>query len=192
MNPKIDEYVNDAKSWQREMTQLREICLDCGLAESLKWKKPCYSFQENNVAIIQPFKNSVALMFFKGTLLDDPENILEKPGKNSRIARRIAFTNSEEIAKLEPVIKEYLQEAIQAEKDGLEVEVKKKKEPIPEELQTKFEEDPEFKTAFKELTPGRQRGYLLHFSSAKQSKTRTRRIEKYIPKIMDGKGINER
>lgn len=192
MNPKIDEYVNNAKSWQREMAQLREICLDCGLAESLKWKKPCFSFQKNNVAIIQPFKNSVALMFFKGSLLDDPENVLEKPGKNSRIARRIAFTNSEEIAKLEPVIKEYIQEAIQAEKDGLEVEVEKKKEPIPEELQTKFEEDPEFKTAFKELTPGRQRGYLLHFSSAKQSKTRTRRIEKYIPKIIVGKGINER
>lgn len=192
MNPKIDEYVNNAKSWQKEIEQLREICLDCGLTETLKWKKPCYSFQQSNVAIIQPFKNSVALMFFKGTLLDDPENILEKPGKNSRIARRIAFTNSEEIAKLEPVIKEYLQEAIQAEKDGLEVEVKKKKEPIPEELQTKFKEYPEFKTAFENLTPGRQRGYLLHFSSAKQSKTRTRRIEKYIPKIIDGKGINER
>lgn len=192
MDSKIDEYLNNAKNWQKEMEQLREICLDCGLIETLKWKKPCYTFQESNIVIIQPFKNFCALMFFKGAVLDDPENVLEKPGKNSRIARRIPFTNSDEIADMEPIIKEYIQEAIEAEKKGLEVKVEKKKEPIPEELETSFKEDPEFKNAFKNLTPGRQRGYLLHFSGAKHSKTRTRRIEKYKPKITEGKGINER
>lgn len=192
MNSKVDEYLSEAKNWQKEMLQLRGICLDCDLTESLKWKKPCYSFQGSNIAIIQPFKNSVALMFFKGAVLDDPEDILEKPGKNSRIARRIQFPDAEKIAKLEPVIKEYIQEAIKAEKAGLDVEVEEKKEPIPEELQQKFDEDPDFEAAFKDLTPGRQRGYILHFSGAKQSKTRKRRIEKYLPKIMDGKGMHDR
>lgn len=192
MNSKVDEFLKNANNWQKEMEQLREICLDCDLTETLKWKKPCYTYQENNIAIIQPFKDFFALMFFKGVLLDDPENILDKPGENSRIARRVEFTRSEEVAKMEPVIKEYIKKAIQAEKAGLEVEVEKKKEPIPKELQEKFEEDPEFKKAFDDLTPGRQRGYILHFSGAKQSKTRKRRIEKYLPKIMDGKGINER
>ncbi len=130
-------------------------------------------------------------MFFKGVLLDDPEDVLEKPGKNSRIARRISFTEVQKIVEMEPILKSYIDEAIEVEKAGLEVDVEEKKEPIPEEFQQKLDENPDLKTAFDELTPGRQRGYLLYFSDAKQSKTRVRKVEKYIPKILDGKGLRE-
>lgn len=191
MNPKVDRFLSRSEQWQEEMEQLRLILLDCGLTEELKWGKPCYSFQESNIAIIQPFKESCALMFFKGVLLDDPDNILEKPGENSRVARRIPFSGIEEIAEIQPVLKSYIYEAIEVEKKGLEVELEEKKEPIPEELQEKLDENPALKTAFEDLTPGRQRGYILYISDAKQSKTRERRVEKYIPKILDGKGIHD-
>lgn len=191
MNPEIDEFLSRADKWQKEMKQLRTICLDCGLTEELKWGKPCYSFQESNIAIIQPFKKSCALMFFKGVLLEDPEGILEKPGKNSRIARRIPFTGVQEIVEIEPAIKTYIQEAIEAEKAGLEVDVEEETEPIPQEFQKKLDENPDLKAAFEALTPGRQRGYILYFSDAKQSKTRKRRVEKYVDKILDGKGLRE-
>ncbi|MCW9708284.1 YdeI/OmpD-associated family protein [Fodinibius salsisoli] len=191
MNPKVDEYVREADQWQQEIEQLRMVCLEADLTEMLKWGKPCYSFQESNIVIIQPFKESCVLMFFKGILLEDPHDVLEKPGKNSRIARRIPFTSVQEIIDHESILKSYIKEAIEAEKAGLEVDVEEKKEPVPEELQNKFDENPDFKTAFDALTPGRQRGYILHFSDAKQSKTRQRRIKKYIPKILDGKGLRE-
>lgn len=194
MNPEVDQYLSEAKKWQKVMEELRAILLGCGLNETLKWGKPCYSYQDSNIAIIQPFKDSCALMFFKGVLLDDPNGILEKPGKNSRIARRIPFTNVEEI--IDPDarsrLKSYIEEAIKVEKEGLEVDVEKKKEPIPKEFQKKMDEHPDLKTAFEELTPGRQRGYLLHFSNAKKSATRKRRVEKYVDKILEGKGLNER
>ncbi|GAA5522181.1 YdeI/OmpD-associated family protein [Aliifodinibius salicampi] len=191
MNPKVDKYISKAQQWQEEIEQLRIICLDCGLKEELKWGKPCYSFQESNIAIIQPFKVSCALMFFKGVLLKDPEDVLEKPGEHSRIARRISFTSIQKIVEMEPILKAYIDEAIEAEKAGLEVDIEEKREPIPEEFQKKLDENPGLKTAFSNLTPGRQRGYILYFSGAKQSKTRERRIEKYIPKILDGKGLRE-
>lgn len=191
MNSKVDRYLSKAEKWQEEMEQLRTICLDCGLTEALKWGKPCYTFQESNIAIIQPFKESCALMFFKGVLLEDPNDILEKPGENSRIARRIPFTSVQEIVEMEPILKSYIDEAIEAEKAGLEVDVEEKTEAIPEELQKKLDENPDLKTAFEALTPGRQRGYILHFSGAKQSKTRERRVEKCIPKILNGKGLHE-
>lgn len=191
MNPKVDDFLNRAKRWQQEMEELRTVLLDCGLTEALKWGKPCYSFQESNIAIIQPFKASCALMFFKGVLLEDSHGVLEKPGENSRIARRIPFTSIQEIVEMEPVLKSYLKEAVEAEKAGLEVDVEEKREPIPEELQQKFDENPDLKAAFNDLTLGRQRGYILYFSDAKQSKTRKRRIEKYIDKILNGKGLRE-
>lgn len=191
-NPEVDAYLSKAKSWQQEMEELRTILLECQLIEDLKWGKPCYTFEGNNIAIIQPFKESCALMFFKGVLLEDPHDVLEKPGENSRVARRIPFTSIEGVVEMEPILKAYIQEAIKAEKAGLEVEVEDKKEPVSEELQQKFEENPAFKNAFESLTPGRQRGYILYFSDAKQSKTRKRRIEKYMDKIFEGKGLRER
>ena len=191
MNLKVDKFLSRAKKWQEEMEQLRMICLDCELNEELKWGKPCYSFQKNNIAIIQPFKETCALMFFKGVLLQDPHDILEKPGKNSRIARRVTFTGAQEIAEMEPVLKDYIYEAIEVEKAGIDVEVEENPEPIPEEFQEKLDENPALKAAFEALTPGRQRGYILYFSGAKQSKTRTSRVERYIPQIFDGKGLND-
>lgn len=194
MNPEVDQYLSEAKKWQKVMEELRAILLGCGLNETLKWGKPCYSYQDSNIAIIQPFKDSCALMFFKGVLLDDSNGILEKPGKNSRIARRIPFTNVEEIIDPDAKsrLKSYIEEAIKVEKEGLEVDVEKKKEPIPKEFQKKMDKDPHLKAAFDELTPGRQRGYLLYFSDAKKSATRKRRVEKYVDKILEGKGLNER
>lgn len=191
MNPKVDKYISKAQKWQEEIEQLRIICLDCGLNEELKWGKPCYSFQESNIAIIQPFKESCALMFFKGVLLKDPDDLLEKPGEHSRIARRVSFTSVQEIIEMESILKSYIDEAIEAEKAGLEVDVEEKREPIPDEFQKKLDENPDLKAAFNDLTPGRQRGYILYFSDAKQSKTRKRRVEKYIPKILDGKGLHD-
>jgi len=193
MNPKIDEYLSNAQKWQEEMEQLRLISLDGGLTETLKWGKPCYTYQKSNIVIIQGFKEFCALMFFKGALLDDPEGILEKPGKHTRVSRRIPFTSVREIAEMEPTLKVYIQEAIEVEKAGLEVNLEKNTTlDIPEEFQTKLDNNPDLKTAFENLTPGRQRAYLLHFSGAKQSKTRDRRVDKYIPRILNGKGINDR
>lgn len=192
MDFKVEEYLQKVSAWQSEINAMRELLLDCGLEEEIKWGKPCYSYDGNNIAIIQPFKNSCALMFFKGSLLKDPENILEKPGKNSRIARRISFLEVKEIRKLRPILKNYIFEAVEIEKAGLKVEIPKKAEPLAKELQQRLKNDPQFKTAFEGLTPGRQRAYNIYFSAAKQSKTRQARIEKYASKILLGKGLNDR
>jgi len=187
MNPKVDGYLRKAKKWQEEMTNLRRISLDSGLTEELKWGKPCYTFQKSNIVIIQGFKEFCALLFFKGALLTDPNGILEKFGWQA--ARRVPFTNVREIVKIEPVLKAYIHEA--KEKAGLKVNYKKNPEPIPEELQNKLDEIPALKAAFEALTPGRRRGYILYFSGAKQSKTRTSRVKKCMPQILKGKGLND-
>ena len=191
MNPKVDGYLRKAKKWQEEMKKLRRISLACGLTEELKWGKPCYTFQKSNIVIIQGFKEYCALMFCKGALLNDPNGILKKPGENTQAARQIRFTNVREIVEMEPILKAYIYEAIEAEKAGLKVNFKKNPEPVPEELQNKLDEIPALKTAFEALTPGRQRGYILYFSAAKQSKTRESRIEKWMPQILHGKELND-
>jgi uncharacterized protein YdeI (YjbR/CyaY-like superfamily) len=189
MNPKVDVYLSTAKKWQEEFEKLRMIILDCGLTEELKWGKPCYTFQKSNIVIIQGFKEYCALMFCKGALLNDPNGILKKFGWQA--ARRIPFTNVREIVEMEPILKTYIHEAIEAERAGLKVNFKKNPEPIPEELQNKLDEIPALKAAFDALTPGRQRGYILYFSAAKQSKTRESRVEKCMPQILNGKGLND-
>ena len=189
MNPKVDGYLRKARKWQEEMTKLRRISLDSGLTEELKWGKPCYTFQTSNMVIIQGFKEFCALLFCKGALLKDPNGILKKFGWQA--ARRIPFSNVREIVEMEPILKVYIHEAIEAEKAGLKVNYKKNPEPIPEELQNKLDEIPALKAAFDALTPGRQRGYILYFSGAKQSKTRASRVQKCMPQILKGKGLND-
>src|SRR5207244_2346222 len=164
--------------WQKEMETLRMIILDCQLTEELKWGKLCYTFQKSNIVIIQGFKEFCALLFCKGALLNDANGILKKPGENTQAARRIPFNNVREIVEMEPILKAYIYEDIDAEKAGVKVEFKKNPEPIPEELQNKLDEIPGLKTAFGALTPGRQRAYILYFSAPKQSKTRKSRVEK--------------
>ena len=186
-NPKVDGYLRKAKKWQKESAKLRRIILNCRLTEELKWGKPCYTFQKSNIVIIQGFKEFCALMFCKGALLKDPNGILKKFGWQA--ARRIPFTDIREILEMEPILRAYICEA--KEKAGLKVNYKKKPEPIPEELQNKLDEIPALKTAFKALTPGRQRGYILYFSAAKQSKTRESRVEKCVQQILKGKGLND-
>ncbi|TGL63773.1 YdeI/OmpD-associated family protein [Leptospira sarikeiensis] len=190
-NPKVDEFLNNAERWGKELKKLRTILLDAGLTEELKWSSPCYSFQKKNIAIIGELKEYCVLSFFKGALLKDPKGILQKPGENTRSAKIIPFTSVSEINKIEPVIKSYIQEAIEVEKSGLKVDFKKDRNPIPEELQKKMDKEPKFKKAFEALTPGRQRGYILHFSAPKQSLTRESRIEKCKEKILKGKGLND-
>lgn len=191
-DPKVDELINNAKSWKEEFERLRSIALECGLNESLKWRLPCYTDQNKNIVIIQGFKEYCALMFFKGALLQDPKGILVRPGDNSQSQRQIRFTNVQEIDEMEASLKSYIHKAVEVEKAGLEVQFKETEEyPIPEELQAKFEENPALKAAFEALTPGRQRAYILYFSKAKQSKTREARIEKYTQSILDGKGLND-
>ena len=191
MNPKVDEYLSEAEKWQEEFEKLRRIILGCQLTEELKWGKPCYTFQKSNIVIIQGFKEFCALLFCKGALLNDANGILKKPGENTQAARRIPFTNVREIVEMEPILKAYIHEAIEAEKAGLKVTFKKNPEPIPKELRNKLDEIPALKTAFDALTPGRQRGYILYFSAPKQSKTRESRIEKCMPQILNGKGLND-
>ena len=191
-SPKVDAYLSKAGTWRKETERLRAISLNCGLGEDLKWGQPCYTFGKSNIAIIQGFKDSCALMFFKGALLNDPKGILEKPGKNSQAARRLRFTDVGEIARMEPVLKAYIHEAIAAQKSGLKVTFEKAPEPVPEELQRKLDETPAFKTAFYRLTPGRQRAYILYFSAPKHSGTRESRVVKCMQKILDGKGLNDR
>jgi uncharacterized protein YdeI (YjbR/CyaY-like superfamily) len=188
-NPKVDGYLRKSKKWQAEMGKLRRISLDCGLTEELKWGKPCYTFQESNIVIIQGFKEFCALLFCKGALLADPRGILKKFGWQA--ARRIPFTNVREIVGMERILKAYIREAVEAEKAGLKVKLKKNPEPVPEEFQNKLDEIPALKAAFEALTPGRQRGYILYFSGAKQSKTRESRVEKCMPQILKGKGLND-
>ncbi|MFV5702724.1 YdeI/OmpD-associated family protein [Flavobacterium sp. XS2P12] len=192
MNPKVDDFISNVKKWQPEIGQLRLLLLDCGLTEEFKWRTPCYSFQGNNVVLIGRFKEYCALSFFKGTLLQDSNGLLSKPGENSQAVRFFKFTNLQEIQELEPIIKNYIYEAIELEKAGLKVIFKSNtKLELVEELQIALDKNPSLKTAFKALTPGRQRAYNLYFSAAKQSKTRETRIENYIPRILDGKGFND-
>src|SRR5438067_7182298 len=192
MNPKVDGYLSKAKKWQEEFEKLRMIILPSGLTEELKWGKPCYTFQESNILIIQGFKEYCALMFCKGALLKDANGILIQQTENVQAARQIRFTNVREIVKMEPILKAYIHEAIEAEKAGLKVNYKKTSEfKIPEEFQKKLDESPALKTAFDALTPGRQRGYIFYFSQPKQSKTRESRVEKCKQQILNGKGLND-
>ncbi len=192
MNPKVDWFFEKDTKWQEEYNQLRTIVLECGLTEELKWGKPCYTFQNNNVVLIHGFKEYCALLFHKGVLLDDAKNILVQQTENVQSARQIRFTTIQEVVEMKSILKAYILEAIEVEKAGLEVPMKKTSEfKVAMEFQTKLDENPALQKAFDALTPGRQRGYLLHFSGAKQSKTRKRRVEKYIPKILDGKGLRD-
>ena len=192
MNPSVEFYFTKAKTWQKELEQLRSIVLDCGLTEELKWGCPCYTFEKKNIVLIHVFKEYCAYLFFKGALLNDANRILVQQTKNVQSARQVRFINVREIVKLERILKAYIYEAIEVEKAGLKVDLKQKAElEFPEEFQKKLKENPRLKTAFNALTPGRQRAYNLYFSAAKQSKTRESRIEKYIPQILKGKGIND-
>ena len=192
MNPKVDFYFDKAKKWQEELRKLRTIVLDCGLTEELKWGVPCYTLEKSNVVLIHVFKEYCALLFPKGALLKDPKGILIQQTENVQAARQIRFTHVREIARLEPVLKAYIREAIGVQKAGLEVTYKKTSEfKVPKEFQKKLEAAPALKKAFNALTPGRQRGYLLYFSGAKQSKTRESRIEKSMPQILKGKGLDD-
>ena len=192
MNPQVDGYLRKNKQWQNELKELRRIILDCPLTEEVKWRVPCYTHEGHNVVFLGAFKESCVLSFVKGALLKDRKHILVKPGENTQSARAIRFTSVQEIAKLEPTLKAYIREAIEAETAGLKVKFKKITEhEVPEELQKKLDKDAAFKTAFRALTPGRQRAYILHFSSAKQSKTRESRIEKCTPRILRGKGLDD-
>ena len=192
MNPKVDFYFREDQKWQEEINKLRTIILDCGLAEELKWGCPCYTFNGKNIVLIHVFKEYCAFLFFKGVLLKDPKNILIQQTENVQAARQIRFTDIKEIVKMEPDLKAYIHEAIEVEKEGLKVPLKKVKEfSVAEEFQTKLDAMPVLKTAFESLTPGRQRAYLLYFSSARQAKTRQDRVEKYIPKILNGKGLDD-
>jgi uncharacterized protein YdeI (YjbR/CyaY-like superfamily) len=192
MNPKVDVYLSKAKKWQEELKKLRMIILDCQLTEELKWGKPCYTSRKSNIVIIIGFKEYCALLFCKGALLNDANGILIKPGENTQAARQIRFTNVREIVEMEPILKAYIYEAIEVEKAGLKVNFKKPTEfVIPEEFQNKSAEIPALKSAFDALTPGRQRAYILYFSAPKQSKTRESRVEKCMPQILNGKGLND-
>jgi uncharacterized protein YdeI (YjbR/CyaY-like superfamily) len=192
MNPKVDAYLSRSKKWQEEFEKLRMIILACGLTEELKWGVPCYTFEKRNIVLIHGFKEYCALLFFKGALLNDAKGILIQQTKNVQAARQVRFTNLLEIVKLKPILKAYIQEAIEAEKAGLKVNFKKTTEfKIPEEFQNKLGELPALKTAFYALTPGRQRAYILHFSQPKQSKTRESRVEKCMRQILNGKGLND-
>mgnify|MGYP000892078696 CR=1 FL=1 len=192
MNPKVDFYFHKANKWQEELEQLRMIVLDCGLTEELKWGVPCYTFEERNIVLIHAFKDYCALLFFKGALLNDAQGILVQQTENVQAARQIRFTGVQQIRDMESVLKTYIFEAIEVEKAGLEVPLKKTSEfSMPEEFRQKLDELPALKTAFEALTPGRQRAYLLHFSAPKQAKTREARIEKSMEQIMEGKGLND-
>ncbi|TFG93073.1 MAG: hypothetical protein E4G71_01040 [Candidatus Atribacteria bacterium] len=193
MNSRVDFFFNKARKWQEEYEKLRTIVLDCGLTEELKWGVPCYTLQKSNIVLIHGFKEYCALLFHKGALLNDTNGILIQQTENVRAARQIRFTNLKEIVELESTIKAYIFEAIEAEKAGLKVELKTPTEfSIPDEFQKKLDERPDLKAAFEVLTPGRQRGYLLHFSQPRQSKTRESRVEKCIPQILGGMGLNDR
>lgn len=192
LNPKVDDFLSEAKTWKEEFVKLREIVLGCELTEEFKWMHPCYTLNGKNIVLIHGFKEYCALLFHKGALLKDTEKILIQQTENVQSARQIRFTTLQEVVEMEPTIKAYIQEAIEVEKAGLEVKVEKNKEIIiPEELQTKFDELPALKTAFEALTPGRQRAYILHFTQPKQAKTRESRIMKSIERILIGKGLND-
>ena len=191
-NPKVDAVLRQASKWREEFETLRTIVLDCGLTEELKWYQPCYTFENKNIVLIHGFKEYCALLFFKGALLKDPNGILIQQTENVQAARQVRFTNVREIVKLKSVLKAYIREAIEVEKAGLKVKLKKTRDfKIPEEFQSKLDEIPGLKTAFEALTPGRQRGYIFHFSQPKQSKTREARVGKCMPRIFKGKGLDD-
>lgn len=192
MNPKVDIFLSKSDKWREEFEALRTIVLECGLTEELKWGQPCYSFNKSNIAIIQGFKEYCALLFFKGALLSNTDGLLIRQTDHVQSARQIRFTSPKEIWMVKQEIKNYIFEAIEVEKAGLKVEMKKTSDfEVAEEFQQKLKALPALRIAFEALTPGRQRAYLFHFSEAKQSKTRSARIEKYIPQILSGKGIND-
>ena len=190
-HPKVEAFVSRAKAWQGEMQKLRSILSDCGLDEELKWGKPCFMFEGKNVAIIQPFKEHCSLMFFKGALLEDSHGLLRSQGENTQSAMRLEFTSEAQVKKA--IVESYVKAAIAAEKQGLKVDFKAKRElELPEELTQVLEKNRRLAKAFEALTPGRKRAYVLHFTGAKQSRTRSARIEKVIPMILAGKGMNDR
>ena len=192
MNPKVDFYFTKATKWQEEIKKLRKIVLDCGLNEELKWGCPCYTFRESNIVLIHTFKEYCALLFMKGALLNDANNILIQQTENVQAARQVRFTTLQEIIEMEAILKAYIYEAIEVEKAGLKVDLKKTTElTIAEEFQKKLDQLPALKTAFDALTPGRQRAYMLHFSAPKQSKTRESRVEKSMQMILNGKGLDD-
>lgn len=192
MNPKVDWFFEKDTPWQKEYEKMRTIALDCGLNEELKWGCPCYTYQNTNIVLIHGFKDYCAYLFFKGALLNDPNGILIQQTKNVQSARQIRFANVREVAKLERTLKAYIYEAIEVEKAGLKVKLKKTSDyKIPEEFQVKLNKMPSLKKAFEALTPGRQRAYIFYFSQAKQSKTRETRVEKYLKKILSGKGLED-
>ncbi|MGE8342906.1 MAG: YdeI/OmpD-associated family protein [Flavobacterium sp.] len=191
-NSKVDFYFEKAEKWKDEIEQMREIVLDCHLSEELKWRSPCYTFEKANIVLIHYFKEYCAFLFFKGALMKDPDNILIQQSDNVQAARQVRFTDIQDILAKKEILKKYIFEAAEIEKSGQKVELKKVSDfEIAKELQNKFNSDADFKKAFYALTPGRQRAYLLHFSQPKQSKTREARVEKNIPRIVDGKGLND-
>ena len=191
-NPKVDFYFTKTSPWREAYDALRTIVLDCGLTEELKWGCPCYTLQKSNIVLIHGFKEYAALLFMKGALLKDVKGILVQQTENVQAARQMRFTSVNEIVKLKPTIKAYIKQAIEVEKAGLKVALKKPSEfNMAEEFKNALDDMPELKTAFYKLTPGRQRGYLLHFSTAKQAKTREARIEKWVPQILKGKGLED-
>lgn len=192
MNPKVDVFLRKAGKWQEEFEKLRMIILDRGLTEEFKWGNPCYTLDERNIVLMHGFKEYCALLFFKGALLNDPRGILIQQTKNVQAARQIRFTNVREIVKMKSVLKAYIDQAIAVEKAGLKVNLKKTADfEIPEEFLNKLDENPDLKTAFDALTPGRQRAYIFYFSQPKQSKTRESRVEKSMQPILNGKGLND-
>ncbi|MFC2064985.1 YdeI family protein [Chloroflexota bacterium] len=193
MNPKVNEFIENASQWQQEYEQLRRIVLDCDLSEEMKWMHPCYMYEDTNIVLIHGFKKYCALLFTKGVLLKDEMGILVQQTKNVQAARQIRFTNADEIVEMESILKTYIKEAIEVEKAGLKVKYKEPAEfVVAEEFRKKLDDIPALKTAFDALTPGRQRAYYLYFSAPKQSKTRQSRVEKMIQPILDGKGLNDR
>jgi uncharacterized protein YdeI (YjbR/CyaY-like superfamily) len=192
MNPKVDSYFDKAEKWQAESRKLRTIVLECDLVEELKWGVPCYTFAKKNIVVIHGFKEYCALLFLKGALLKDPAGILIQQTKNVQAARQARFTGVREIVKLRGTLKDYIRAAIEVEKAGKKVPLKKVSEfAVPAEFRRELDRDPALKRAFEALTPGRQRGYLLYFSAPKQSKTREARIEKSMDRILDGMGLND-
>src|SRR5690606_5424688 len=192
MNPKTDFFFQKDSQWKKEYAKLRQLCLDSGLTEELKWGVPCYTFKEKNIVLIHGFKEYCALLFHKGALLKDPEGILIQQTENVQSARQLRFTNTAQIRKLMPTIKSYIEEAIEIERSGKKVAIKRVADyPVPEEFQRALDEDHVLQQAFSRLTPGRQKAYLFYFNQAKQSKTREARIEKYYSHILDGKGMDD-
>jgi uncharacterized protein YdeI (YjbR/CyaY-like superfamily) len=192
-NREVDAFIERSKHWQAETKKLRSVLLDCGLGEDLKWGKPCYAHEGSNLAIIQGFKDHCSVMFFKGSLLKDPDGHLVRPGKHSQAGMRMQFTSVKEVRDREPVLRSFVDQAIALEKAGLKVDFKEKHELVlPDELTKRLKADRALSAAFHALTPGRRRAYVLHFGSAKQSSTRADRIDKCVDRILAGKGLNDR